>query len=262
MVNIVKLGRAVLLGGLFVCSSAAVHAQGAGGGTGGGIGAGTGIGAGSGIGAGTGIGATSGAGGAGARGAGAGMTGTSFSGAQGGAGGAARTGTGATGIPAASNLYSKAFGNPYATAFTTGVVGTSMTTTAKPFGQATYTISNVANVAAGAANASAKSGSNFSTIGTRRAPSFITVMSPDMPRVTHKPAEMRAELVRSLEASTFLKDKKVDVTVEGVVVTLKGEVGSERERAIVEGMVRMTPGVRDVRNELVVQLPTSPPSDE
>ena len=41
-------------------------------------------------------------------------------------------------------------------------------------------------------------------------------------------------------------------------MVLQGVVASDKERRLAEGLVRVTPGVRDVRNELVVTRPTGP----
>lgn len=51
----------------------------------------------------------------------------------------------------------------------------------------------------------------------------------------------------------MLKNKdSIRVVTNGPVVLLNGSVGSETERLTAEGMVRMTPGVADVQNNLVV----------
>ena len=47
----------------------------------------------------------------------------------------------------------------------------------------------------------------------------------------------------------------IDVFTDGQLVVLRGSVASEQEAQTAEGLVRLTPGVRDVRNELKV-VPT------
>ena len=44
----------------------------------------------------------------------------------------------------------------------------------------------------------------------------------------------------------------IAIEVEGGTVVLKGQVSDDDQRRLVEGMMRLTPGVRDVRNELKV----------
>jgi hypothetical protein len=65
--------------------------------------------------------------------------------------------------------------------------------------------------------------------------------------------QMQTNLRASLERSTMLSNPKgIELTMDGPVVVLKGNVVSEDEQRLVEGMIRLTPGVRDVRNELKV----------
>jgi osmotically-inducible protein OsmY len=45
----------------------------------------------------------------------------------------------------------------------------------------------------------------------------------------------------------------VAVQVDGRTVTLRGEVSSDDERRHVESLVRITPGVREIHNELTVK---------
>jgi osmotically-inducible protein OsmY len=48
------------------------------------------------------------------------------------------------------------------------------------------------------------------------------------------------------------------VEVDGQTVILKGKVPSEDERRLAEGLIRLTPGVRAVRNELIVEEAARP----
>jgi hypothetical protein len=249
----VKMGRVFLMAGFLLGSSADLQAQTTGGGGiggGSGIGSGSAIGGGSRIGSGTGIG-SGGIGGGTGTGVGGGMTGPTAA-----PGGPGRT-AGGTGIPANSNVFHTVYGNPQATAFTTGNIGSSMTVTSKPFGQPIYTIASGAATVGAASASTTTGGSGFNTMGVRRNPPYATALSPDMPLVQHQPAQVRAELVRSLNGASFLKDKNIEVTVEGGLVILKGQVASERERRLAEGVVRLTPGVREVRNELVAPAPAA-----
>ena len=57
----------------------------------------------------------------------------------------------------------------------------------------------------------------------------------------------------TLDRSTMLGNPRgVGLTMDGNVVVLRGNVATDDELRLVEGMVRLTPGVRDVRNELKV----------
>jgi len=64
---------------------------------------------------------------------------------------------------------------------------------------------------------------------------------------------LHSELRGILDRSTTLKfPGRIQLSMEENTVVLKGTVADEDERRLVEGMVRLTPGVRDVRNELQV----------
>jgi osmotically-inducible protein OsmY len=49
--------------------------------------------------------------------------------------------------------------------------------------------------------------------------------------------------------------------MDGNTTVLRGIVEDDTERRTVEGIARLTPGVRDLRNELQVRNP-SPPEEE
>lgn len=256
-----KLGRALLIAGIAFGATSSLQAQ-----TGGGGGIGS---SGGGIGStGGGIGSSGGGSGASGNQGGAGRTGGSGNtGGNGNAGGAPGT---FSGIPTSSNIFAKTFGNPMGTTFA-GVItppilpsGPSLSEINKAFGQPLYsTTTGGAGVGGGTRGIGtgglgqgqgqgSSTNNSFNTVGIRRAPAFATVLSPDLPLVKHVPAEVHAELVRTLETSTFLKEKNIQVAMEGGLVVLKGLVANDRERRIAEGFVRMTPGVREVRNELIV----------
>jgi hypothetical protein len=69
--------------------------------------------------------------------------------------------------------------------------------------------------------------------------------------------QMATDLRATLDRSTMLGNPRgVTLAMDGGVVVLSGNVASDDEVRLVEGMVRLTPGVRDVRNELKVGPPT------
>ena len=91
-----------------------------------------------------------------------------------------------------------------------------------------------------------------STVGIRRAPQYYTEPVFDMP--TRAPVgTIREDLQRSLTESTMLRSgSQISVIAQGESVVLRGRVANDREKRVAEAMVRMTPGVREVVNELVV----------
>ena len=87
----------------------------------------------------------------------------------------------------------------------------------------------------------------------RRVPAAVTVVGFPLP--PPKPAgQVRADLQGVIaRSSAFASNKEIGVTMEGSVVVLQGAVASERERRLAENMLRLTPGVRQIRNELQVR---------
>ena len=65
---------------------------------------------------------------------------------------------------------------------------------------------------------------------------------------------LRADLQGVLSRSTVLTaPENIQVSMNGDTVVLRGTVPRERDRRQAEGLIRLTPGVRDVRNEIVVR---------
>ncbi|MSU77561.1 MAG: BON domain-containing protein [Gemmataceae bacterium] len=133
--------------------------------------------------------------------------------------------------------YSKQIGSP---AKITGTFGKGIWTT------------TTTNVGTGKATTSTTT-AGFSTYGTPRAPVYMTALSEDFPRVVHVPQKLQGELRATIDRSSFIKNKEgIQVVVNGNIVELHGQVANDRERRLIEGMMSMTPGVRQVNNQLVV----------
>jgi hypothetical protein len=59
-------------------------------------------------------------------------------------------------------------------------------------------------------------------------------------------------------ASALPSRGKIKMEMVGGALILKGEVNSDTERALAETIVRLEPGVYDVRNELTLPQPPAP----
>jgi len=234
------------------------HAQtGAGGGGGTGAGGGTSIGGGGG---GTSIG------GGGGTSIGGGGTGNTFSGGFTlGMSGTASTANTNTAINS-SNFLAPSFGNPYyagragATANqapggfglplftgTTGNTGNRAGAGAQGGQGGTAVIST--NTAGGGTqrNTQRNTGNNSNGIAISygAVPKFRTRIVPS--------AEVQTNLRNILNRSTSLSNPGgIDVVMEEGVVIIRGRVASEDEARLAENMLRLSPGVRELRNELVV----------
>ena len=90
-------------------------------------------------------------------------------------------------------------------------------------------------------------------------PMQITMTYPAVPRFAVPPIsapQLQTEVSSMISRSTSLIPgaANVQVLTEGNTVTLRGTVGDEDEARLLEGMTRLTPGVRDVKNELTFPI--------
>jgi BON domain len=162
-----------------------------------------------------------------------------------------------TSVPSSNNPYVQNFGDPLSMGKPTNYA-TSFGPLAKPvvtFGKGIY------STTAGAVSTSASTITNpangFTEYGVFRNPPYSTVLSSDLPMVSHSASALQADARSVIDRSSFLRNPRaIQVSASDGVVQLSGQVASEKERRIVEGMVRMTPGVRNVQNELKV-VPTN-----
>src|SRR5262249_25968089 len=63
-------------------------------------------------------------------------------------------------------------------------------------------------------------------------------------------SDLRSVIARSTELAA---NRNIEVLLDGQTVVLKGTVADLDERRLAENLLRLTPGVHAVRNELVVQ---------
>lgn len=69
-------------------------------------------------------------------------------------------------------------------------------------------------------------------------------------------SELIAELQGIIARSSQIKQPgAIQVSMEGGVVVLRGKAATDDERRLIEGMMRLTPGVRQVKNELEANQP-------
>ncbi|HBI44478.1 MAG TPA: hypothetical protein DDY78_16745 [Planctomycetales bacterium] len=125
------------------------------------------------------------------------------------------------------------FGSPLYTLTTTGQTGTASIRTTNP-----------------------ASGYFGAPIGVRRLPAYATTLKiRDMP-APETALQVRDDLRNMLAGSGQLDSKDaVRVLMDGPAVVLQGEVVDDDERRLVENMVRLTPGVNAIRNELAARNP-------
>jgi hypothetical protein len=175
--------------------------------------------------------------------------------ATGGYGAAGAYGSGATGSGAGSS-FSPYYFNPLAAGAPNVTSPPNFTSTifsgsATGAGQGGYGLGSVlggnpfqpANLSTNAATSG--------TTGARRI-GYYTV-SPGFDRPPTVPAQLQAEVERVLARSTALSpNRNIRVAVDGPAVVLRGTVPNEQDRRLAEALIRFTPGVYEVRNELEV----------
>src|SRR5262249_40038408 len=168
-------------------------------------------------------------------------------------------GTGTVLSPSANNPFKGTFANPLYSGLGTAV--TSTTGARAPGGLASplYAITTAAAATTGVASATGPSFLGFTTIGMRKVTPYATGLSEELP-FTRVGVVTSPNLQQIIDRTSALKGRKnITVGVDGNVVVLRGEVSSERERRLAEGILRLEPGVTEIRNELVVTGPTLPP---
>jgi hypothetical protein len=88
------------------------------------------------------------------------------------------------------------------------------------------------------------------SVGMRRAPGYITEPVFDVPARPRMEA-MRPDLQNIISRSSRLASREnIQVGADGETIILRGQVRDEREKRLAEAVLRLTPGVRQIRNEL------------
>jgi hypothetical protein len=160
-----------------------------------------------------------------------------------------RTGTGTT-TPGATSFLGANYANPIAMGAGNGTVAR--------FGSVMYTIAGTSQNPTGAANISTANAANQqygAGYNIRRLPSYAATLAiKDMPPPPTAP-QVQADIQGMLAQSSQLDSgDRIRVVIDGPAVVLQGQVADDEERRLVENMVRLTPGVYKIRNELAPRV--------
>ncbi len=189
-----------------------------------------------------------------------------------------RAGAGGTTSYGSTSFLGQYYGNPFAMGMTSKSGNTPMDT--QSFGQALYSTSATGSTGRGGRGGAAGFGATggVGTIGRGgltgtattttfngamstgyRNPTYVAVLDRSLrPTVVVPPVQIQATVQQSLARSTQLAPgAAVRVEMDGPVLVLKGTVADEQDRRHAEAVARLTPGVRDVRNELVTRETTA-----
>jgi osmotically-inducible protein OsmY len=150
-----------------------------------------------------------------------------------------------------SNVFGAYYAEPLA-----GGISSSSSTRTTTFGTPLYntTTSTTTRLTASTATGGYAGSTGTSAAGNYRmtqGPAYSVGLGFRPPAVA--PAQVQTDIQQILATSMSLSPQRdIRVEMSGPVVVLRGNVASERDRHMAEGMIRLTPGVRDVRNELTV----------
>jgi hypothetical protein len=143
---------------------------------------------------------------------------------------------------AGAQLKGQGFGTPTLTATTTGATG---------LGGRTGTASIGRGLTGGVGGLGGRSGlGGMSGMSTPQVSYAATVGFRPPPVLT---PVVRADLQAMVNRSSALtRPGNIQVEAVGDVIVLRGKVANDDDRRLVEGMVRLEPGVHEVRNELEI----------
>jgi hypothetical protein len=158
----------------------------------------------------------------------------------------------------------------FATGFSTSFNSSSLTRTMGSFGQPLYKISTptasaqqVATASVGGRGNSSLNSLNSSNADygavtqlTTRRPAVAAMLDDTFPVNVPSGGLLQTELRDILDRSTSLTSQpSISISVEGRLVTLRGVVPNDNERRLAESLLRLTPGVGMIKNELTVRAP-------
>jgi osmotically-inducible protein OsmY len=190
-------------------------------------------------------------------------------------------GSGGSGGPAASNFLGSFFSYPVVTALpstdtgstsrnssSTNAVSSTVTHTVPAYGSTSYTTTNTASrTGTTRGTATIRGNTRGTTPSTATVEGFnggttgdvLTRMPFYATSLRFKVAPPAVERVRAIVqdvirgSSTVPSKDHITFDVAGKDVTLKGEVSSEDERRHVESLLRLTPGIGTISNQLTVK---------
>jgi hypothetical protein len=150
-----------------------------------------------------------------------------------------------------SNAFAGYYGNPYAMGLSTGTSSTS----AAAFGSPVYGTTNTNSRSGTGGRVGGGMSGNSSTqsgivIPIQAQMNYSALLK--FPIAANSPSRIQAEIRASIDGTSYLTNPKgVEILTDAANnVTLRGTVADEDEIKLVEGMIRLTPGVGVIKNEL------------
>ncbi len=161
------------------------------------------------------------------------------------------TGRGGTTQVGSSSFLGASYANPLALGLTTG----SGTTTSTAFGTALYNLNTSRTGTATVSTSSSNQNSQFGAgYNIRRLPGYATTLKIKGLPPPPTGAQVRTDLQTMIAQSPEVDPRdSVRIVIDGSAVVLQGQVVDDDERRLIENMVRLTPNVYQVRNELTTK---------
>jgi len=160
-----------------------------------------------------------------------------------------------TAVPSQSNPLFSTYANP----LNQGLLDiTGKPTSNKAFGQASYPLYSGSGTTGGGGAFGGGTGSSsttafgYNTGGIVYPSNYITVAGDSLPPVVHAAPKLQAAVADVLSRSTVVRPNGIKLQVDGSTVIIEGTVASAKDKRIIEGMIRMTPGVRSLVSNLEV----------
>jgi hypothetical protein len=165
-----------------------------------------------------------------------------------------------------TNLFRQYYQNPIAQGLKPPGQSSMTNIQTSTFGMPSYGTQNLLQNTSSMNTGMTGSATAFTPIGNTSGLKVLAVSVGNSVRPAPGPAvpiysgRLHGEAHAAIQRSSALSDKHaIQVSVEDRTVVLRGVVNDERERRMAENTLRFTPGVSDVRNELVIGTP--PPAN-
>jgi hypothetical protein len=169
--------------------------------------------------------------------------------------------SGRTTSPTSTSIGGTSIGQGFGSGFSSSTLGTSGTRNTlggtSGFGSTNRNSSSFGGFGSTSGGYGSYSQQNTSVVAQQSRPVAYT-MNVRVQQPVMAPAQMNVDLNGVLARSTVLSSPRgISANFDGKVVVLRGTVKDEEEARTAEGIVRLTPGVRSVRNELTYPAPAS-----
>jgi hypothetical protein len=159
---------------------------------------------------------------------------------------------------ATSNAFSTYYANPLSLGLPGGTgratFGTPLYTLTTPGTTGTGITGSLSTGLAGSLGSASSTGTSTFTPASSGRPSAPVYFALDFRPATLGPSQVQTDVRQILARSSSLASKgTIQVGMDGEVVVLRGTVADAHEARLAENLIRLTPGVAGIRNELTIR---------